>query len=186
MKTGWKVQQLLKTICHLSTIHTTGNICSVDSKKNEGETLTTMNCKVTWWCAWPGGWLDPGCGRAGHGALDLLQLPQDGLRLVRDLRGLRGRRDVGEARAPRRELVRAAAAAVEGLGLGHLLGDGLDADILVESHLARLGDAGVLGPEGGGPLHLHTQLLLELSTSLREVSQKCNFASARCFCCVHF
>ena len=53
-------------------------------------------------------------------------------------------------------------ALVQGLGLGHLLGDGLDADILVESHLARLGDAGVLGPEGGGPLHLHSKLLLEL------------------------
>ena len=66
---------------------------------------------------------------------------QDRLRLVSDLLLVRGRRDVDKLGTLPGELVLGVQG--QGLGLGHFLGDPLDADILVESHLARLRDTGV-------------------------------------------
>ena len=77
--------------------------------------------------------------------VDNIKLPEDGLCLASDLLLRGGGREVGELVAPARELVLGLEG--QGLGLHDLLGDSLDADILVESHLARLGHTGVLRPQ---------------------------------------
>ena len=120
-------------------------------------------------CHWPVGGAGPGSGRRGHAALDLLQLPerrqkmcgeydnmrklpQDRLRLTGNLLVWRGWGEVGEVLTPGGKLVFGLKG--QTLGLHNFLGNPLDADILIESHLARLGNAGVLGPQTWWSLHL--------------------------------
>ena len=125
-----------------------------------------------WTLDWPGGRAGPGAGGGRDGALDLLQMsgnqkyenkitllmmiiPEYGLRLAGYLLLWGWGREVGELLALARELVLGLER--KGLGLHDLLGDPLDADILVESHLARLGHAGVLRPEARWSLHLKSK-----------------------------
>ena len=129
----------------IQSLRTLENICT--------QVVKTVDKKIFCRCMLhlPGWRLNPG--RVWHRTLDVLQVSQDGLRLVRDLLLVRGGRDVDKLGTLPGELV--LGVQWEGLGLGHFLGDPLDADILVESHLARLGYTRVFGPQRWRSLHLH-------------------------------
>ena len=84
-------------------------------------------------------------------ALALLELLEDILGLGCDLVPVRGRGHVHKLLAPSGELV----AQRHGAGRPHhLLRDPLDADVLVEAHMLGIGQARLLGVQGGRPLYL--------------------------------
>ena len=85
------------------------------------------------------------------GALDLLELLEDILGFGCDLVPVRGRGHVHKLFAPSGELV------AQRYGAGrphHLLRDPLNADVLVEAHMLGVGQARLLGVQGGRPLYL--------------------------------
>ena len=126
----------------------------------------SLDTGLTWGASWPGRW---GRQRRSTGSppnawkpkyenkmtLLMMIIPEYGLRLAGYLLLWGWGREVGELLALARELVLGLEG--KGLGLHDLLGDPLDADILVESHLARLGHAGVLRPEARWSLHLKSK-----------------------------
>ena len=78
--------------------------------------------------------------RGGHRAFNVIQLPQDLLSLISNLALVRGWRDVHKLITLLVKLV----VGVQRLGLSDLFWDPLDADVLIETHVARVREAGLV------------------------------------------
>lgn len=130
----------------------------------------SLDTGLTWAASWPGRWgrqtqstgSPPNVWKPIKGGWNemteiklMMIIPENGLGLTGYLLLWGWGREVGELLTLARELVLGLER--KGLGLHHLLGDPLDADILVESHLARLGHAGVLRPQARWSLHLKSK-----------------------------